>query len=286
MSGLVVTGASGFIGRAVVAAAHAPVTRVAWPLEDAASWRRAMALAGGAPTVIHAAFPGRVTWNEIGEGGLRCFAEATSLALLEAWRDFPAARVVLLSTAAVYASAEGPVAEDARVGPTTPYGRAKLRQEALLSAAAPGPLVIARVFNAIGPGQPRGYLAQDLIDRVRLARDGDSLAVGPLGTERDYVDVGDVAQILLSSHLMGCVNIGTGVGTVGLELARLIAEHLGRTVTFAPSALDGGVQRSIADTARLRSFGLTAPTTVARALERQCAAGVDTPDAPRYGVAP
>ena len=71
---------------------------------------------------------------------------------------------------------------------------------------------------------------------------------------RDFVYAGDVARAnaaAVESEVVGVLNVGTGVETSILELARLAAEAVGvePRVVFAPPR-PGDVRRSFADASR------------------------------------
>jgi GDP-4-dehydro-6-deoxy-D-mannose reductase len=114
-------------------------------------------------------------------------------------------RVVLTGSAAEYGpvSPEAlPIREEMRACPVTEYGISKLAQTRIgLDAAAKGQAItIARPSNVIGPGMP-GHLAVEQFARqiVKIVRGAAEpiLRVGNLESERDFIDVDDVARILV-----------------------------------------------------------------------------------------
>lgn len=81
-------------------------------------------------------------------------------------------RLILLSSGAVYYDgSKGPIAEDARLAPTMPYGVAKrLEEQVAEGAAASGKLAglsILRLFYAYGPGERPTRLIRRAIDLAR-----------------------------------------------------------------------------------------------------------------------
>lgn len=122
-----------------------------------------------------------------------------------------------------------PVGEDWVCRPSDPYGLSKyLATAAGLAARAPVEVVVARVFNPIGPGLPA---SQALGRFARALADGDgplTLTVGDLNARRDFIDARDVADALVALAFRGTpgriYHVGTGRShRVGDGLSRLIA---------------------------------------------------------------
>lgn len=119
--------------------------------------------------------------------------------LLEGLRArHPLARVVVTSSAMVYANAPTALDEQARLGPTSPYGVSKLAQELLaIEDAAPQHVSIARAFNHFGPRQRLGFAASDFARRIAEIEAGrcePEIAVGNLDARRDLTDVRDTVR--------------------------------------------------------------------------------------------
>jgi UDP-glucose 4-epimerase len=186
-----VTGASGFVGRALVAALlargatvrglsrapwvpasprradrSAPASVRAAGTEAPTAWvrgdlrdRDALArLVDGAELVLHAAgwVHRRPRASELAE--VRAVNVGGTAALCDAAGDRP---LVFVSSTAVYGDAPGPWDEDTPCRPTTAYGRTKLEAEALVLA---GPRrAVVRPSAIVGDGAP-GNLR--LLDRV------------------------------------------------------------------------------------------------------------------------
>jgi UDP-glucose 4-epimerase len=106
--------------------------------------------------------------------------------------------LVLASSAAVYAPADGPHQEqDDSLGPVDVYGHSKRWAEELAAgfAARTGTgVAIARLFNVFGPGETNPHFIPSLICQMRA---GETVRLGNLSTKRDYVFVDDVADALL-----------------------------------------------------------------------------------------
>ena len=92
-----------------------------------------------------------------------------------------------------------PLAEDAPLRATRPYGLVKLAQEAVALTAGARyriPVVVTRSFNHIGPGQRSVFVIPAFAGRVRAFREGvaPDIPVGNLDVRRDLTDVRDVVR--------------------------------------------------------------------------------------------
>ncbi len=130
-----------------------------------------------------------------------------------------------------------PVAEDYACRPTDPYGLSKhLATCAGLAAGPPLDVIIARVFNPIGPGLPTTQALGRFSSELASGSGPIRLRVGDLGARRDFVDVRDVAKALLGLARLGrpgqVYHIGTGRSRrVGDGLDLIIARS-GRDVSI------------------------------------------------------
>ena len=131
----------------------------------------------------------------------------------------PEARLLMVSSAEVYglvAEDDGPIAEDATVAPTSPYGRSKAAAE-LACARDDLDIVIARPFPHTGPGQTETFAIPSFAGQIARIEAGGAppvIKVGNLAARRDYSDVRDVADAYARLlHLKGgprVFNIATG----------------------------------------------------------------------------
>ncbi|MCE2538972.1 MAG: GDP-mannose 4,6-dehydratase, partial [Acidobacteria bacterium] len=90
-------------------------------------------------------------------------------------------------------------AEDAEIGPVSPYGLSKLAQEMLAARYAADGLGVIRTrsFTHIGPGQNPSYAASSFarqIARIEAGRAEPVLRVGDLDARRDLLDVRDTVR--------------------------------------------------------------------------------------------
>jgi nucleoside-diphosphate-sugar epimerase len=215
---LLLTGATGFLGRHVVAVAtNWTVTRVTRAREASspdelglgpAPWTRtdfAAALATSRPDVVlHCAGAARSA------DARACFDTNAVLAaeLLGAVADLrEPLRVILIGSAAEYGTVPAdaqPVVETHPCAPRTNYAVAKCAQSLLGFAAAMGgqQVLVARLFNPVGVGMP-GELALPSFAR-QIVGSGSSpvLRVGDLSAERDFLDVDEAARLLLALAAM------------------------------------------------------------------------------------
>ena len=149
------------------------------------------------------------------------------------------------------------VTEAAPRGSDTLYGRSKIAADDLL-ALIPRSIVRARVFGVIGVGERMSRLIPTIVNSWKsnqpiLLSDGAQV--------RDVLHVSDVARALLSlvsSKVSGAVNVGSGEGHTVREIAERAARRLGieRLLRFGamPRRL-GEVDRIVANVSRLREFG-------------------------------
>jgi UDP-glucose 4-epimerase len=185
-------------------------------------------------------------------------------------------RIVFVSTGgAIYGEGEGkqlPLGEDAPIEPFSAYGQSKFAAEGYLALyerlyGLSG--VSLRLGNVYGPRQdPLGEAGVIAIFCGRLRAGEPPTVFGDGKQTRDYIYVGDVVAAALTaaeSAASGPINVGTGIETDVLELARRLAEIDGAE-GFEPELAPprpGEVQRISLDASRAeRELGWRATTSL------------------------
>jgi len=217
-SSAVVTGAAGFAGGYLIdLLARSGVDVTAWNrpggsaprVVDGISWEAVdlmdraaveQALERVAPDVVyHCAGAPHVggSWRNTTatfEANVRCTHH-----LIEVMRvRRPHARLVITSSAMVYATSTEALTEESAVHPASPYAVSKLAQEMLaIEDAGERPTSIARAFNHVGPRQHSGFVMADFARRIAEIEAGGvtpEIGVGNLDARRDLTDVRDTVR--------------------------------------------------------------------------------------------
>jgi dTDP-glucose 4,6-dehydratase len=203
--------------------------------------------------------------------------------LLDAIRQTPVERFILVSSSEVYGTADyAPMDEEHPLNPRSPYAATKAGADRLAYSyyVTYGlPIVIVRPFNNYGPRQhpekvvPR-FITQALADEP-LTIHGDGHA------SRDWLYVGDDAEAIEAiveapiDDIAGEVlNIATGVDISVADIAGLVLEVLGKPadlVRYVDERL-GQVDRHIGSTDKTAKLvGWQAQTSFTEGLERTVA---------------
>ncbi|WNV91622.1 NAD-dependent epimerase/dehydratase family protein [Umezawaea sp. Da 62-37] len=247
---VLVTGASGFVGRAVVAhllaSGHQPrvlthtapgpegVDAVHGDLLDRAAVARAVS---GVDAVVHLAGLGRV--RESFEQPLRYYDVNVggTLNVLAARPE----RLVFASTGTVYAPSADPLTEDHPRAPANPYSATKAAAEDAVAWAARAGLVGAvtlRLFNAAGGGDRDTTRVITRAVEVAAGRVESLVVFGDGSAVRDFVHVRDVAAavvLALGRSAVGrhdVVNVGATAASVR-DVVDSVERVTGRPVRLA-----------------------------------------------------
>lgn len=249
MSRFLVTGATGFIGSAVVRRLERDGHDVVALKADLLAQTVPDASSTGATHCIHAAWytnHADYLTHEINREWI-----AGTLRLANAF----AGRFVGLGTCLEYdvANAVGPLPEDAPLRPETLYARCKRELFEKLSASSRD-FAWARVFFVYGPGDREGRLIPHMIDQFSRGEE-----TGPTygGLRRDYIHVDDLAGQLVriaTSDVRGAINTGTGVAPTLSEIYAAGARAFRRPELAQANGETGGQPPLIqADLTRFRS---------------------------------
>jgi len=219
---LLVTGATGFIGSAVLAHFRkAGGDLQLWAtserprpkdieadeyrqvdLRDAKAVRKLVSQADCTDVIHLAGLMGPASMADLLE--VNVLATENLLQALAGARSAGYVRIVQTSSASVYGLVSPddlPVNENKPFGPLTPYALSKAAQDALGRAmwvADRLQVVTARIFNTIGPGQGKNLVPMTFVKQLKDIETGraDRLRVGSTSSRRDFVDVRDIASAL------------------------------------------------------------------------------------------
>lgn len=199
----------------------------------------------------------------------------------------PNASVLLIGSAAEYGFApqmDGvPFPETYPCDPRGPYGISKyamtlIAQDFVRRASLK--INIARTFNLIGPNIPPSLLLGALIQRVReaLKTNAQTIVVGNVEAERDFIDVRDAVDAylsILSSGASGEVfNVCTGRPT---RIQALVESALACAPRKIGYTVDPALLRAddpkcvIGDASKMRRLGWEPAITVEQSLADSCA---------------
>lgn len=239
--GVILTGATGFVGRAVLTElvargihVHAvsrmpgaPRPGVTWHMGDLLTAKGRAQVAGLAPWLIHCAWD--VPHGEFWTSPRNHEWRAASRDLVVQFRSAGGARVLALGSGAEYDphGAAGAWPEDRPLAPTSPYGVAKVGLWHDLSDLCGDALIWARLFHMFGPGEDARRLVPSLILSMGS---GQRAQVRAARLVRDYAPTDHVARALVGLILTGragACNIGSGHPMTLGEIAQVLADALG-----------------------------------------------------------
>ncbi|MBK8249488.1 MAG: GDP-mannose 4,6-dehydratase [Gemmatimonadetes bacterium] len=303
---VLVTGGAGFIGSHVAEAflaagdtvevldnlssgkrENVPASAVLHHLDITSSEAAALVRTGGFDVVCHLAAQIDVRKSVADPAYDAAVNIGGSLNLLEAVRaSGRATRFVFSSTGgAIYGDfVQVPTVEDMPKDPESPYGIAKLSVEYYMGyfARVHGLDTVAlRYANVYGPRQDPHGEAGVVAIFCKRALAGETLTVFGDGQQtRDYVYAGDVARanyLAATNPLpkmrqldVRAFNIGTGVETSVLDLARTIYASAGKegTVNHAPARAGEQMRSSVNTSKAAKELGWTPQVSLAEGLAR------------------
>jgi len=255
-SKILVTGATGFLGRHLVAALESrglAVRQHSSPDGDIANCSLPMEDVG---QVFHLAARSYVpdSWQDP-----RGFYQTNLMGtvnVLEHCRRSQAS-LTLLSSYVYGQPRRLPIAEDHPLSAANPYSHSKILAEeaARFYEQSFGlTLVIVRPFNIYGPGQRGSFLIPKIVRQV-LDASVEVVRVQDLRPRRDYLYVEDAVAFLvalLGSNIRGVFNIGSGRSASVEEVIQLVnlAAGVSKPVASAGEERPGEIMDVVADTAR------------------------------------
>jgi UDP-glucose 4-epimerase len=282
-----ITGAKGFIGRHLATHLGEQGRHISgighghWSKIEAAQWNVAEWLNGeidavnlsellnqsGKPDVIyHLAGSSSVGLSFINPlEDFRRTVEATARLLDWVRKQSPDAKIILVSSAAVYgAGHQTPIIEECASKPYSPYGGHKAMMELLSESYVRNfglNSVVVRLFSVYGDGLSK-QLIWDLCSKLST---GNKVTLGGSGEEvRDWIHVKDVAKLLgLFASDNGwntpVVNGGSGLGITVREIAREVSAQWGGNaqITFNGESRPGDPTYLVADIHRLDKIGFS-----------------------------
>lgn len=182
--------------------------------------------------------------------------DAHVTALAERIRDASFDSWLYLSSTRVYSGLDTATVSEESVPLARPtsdgiYDLSKLLGEAICASRPEPEVRVARVANVYGPGAHSDTFLGMLLADVAAGRD-ITIGEGP-ESSKDYVAVDDLCRMLTHVATQGrhrLYNLASGQPVTHGEIAAVIAEHTGSTVTFA----DGGPTRAFPtiDVSRIR----------------------------------
>lgn len=252
--GLLLTGASGFVGRHVVALGRGRFdivasgrgprpewlpADVAWCSVDLMDRASVAALPAEVPFVLHLASE-TVPSKFFSYDPLLDSVEMT----LNLCRHLRAGRLLFASSCLVYAASTAPLREEDPVDPRGHYGLTKLLCEAVVSRTGDAGALetaIARPFNHVGAGMRPDLAIPSIARRVRAAPEGAMIEMAGLDSVRDFLDVSDIVEAYFAILEMPALpqrifNVASGkassIGDVVRTLARILNKPISG-ITFA-----------------------------------------------------
>lgn len=282
---LLVTGASGFIGRAFCEFASRAKHQVTALTRTPAAFDQSETTAieydflkdtpsslslEGYDAVFHPAWistPGEY-WNSPLNAA---FVEAT-LHFANALSAVPKPpQLCVAGTCAEYLPDKNPLSEEAPLNTNSrlSYIRSKLQLHERLAMSYPK-LSWARIFYPYGPGEHSSRLVSSAIAAMKK---GESFKLNAPHFQKDYIYIDDLCSAILSvidKQLLGPVNIGSGEAVQLGALLQEATSHLSNQSEIeTPNARDlPPLEITIADVGKLKATGWTPRTGITEGLKK------------------
>ena len=242
MTEILITGANGFIGRALVRRLTDAGRRVfaagreSGDVSLSATWEKFPSV----KHVFHLAGRSYVpdSWNDCA-GFMQTNVMGTQNALDYCRRH--GAKLTFVSAYLYGVPARLPISETDPVAPNNPYALSKDIAEQLCAFHAnhAGQTVtIIRPFNVYGPGQKREFLIPHILEQLRSGAD---IRLQDLAPKRDYVYLDDVIDALVNAMQVASgyhvFNVGTGVSYSVVEIVQMIQQAAGTNLPVVSASV-------------------------------------------------
>ena len=181
--------------------------------------------------------------------------------LLDAMREVPVERFILISSSEVYGTAEtDPMDEEHPLNPRSPYAATKAGADRLAYAYRATydlPIVIVRPFNNYGPRQHPEKVIPRFV--IRALEDKPLTVHGDGSASRDWLYVDDDAEAIealieadLDKVAGEVINLATGIDVSVSRIADLVLEVLGKPASLKDFVAErpGQVRRHVGSTAK------------------------------------
>lgn len=247
MTRVVLTGASGFVGRQIAQAlsaqgleVHAISSASSDPSIPAHAWHRLdlmdkaatrVLLRDISPThLVHAAWD--TTHGAFWTSDSNFAWVAASLGLVEAFHEAGGRRLVIVGSCAEYDWHFGYCSEEVTpLNPALPYGVCKAALFRLCEAYCRGhdiSFAWARLFLLYGPHEGPKRLVPSIVQAIMAGKEAACTDGRQIRDFMHVEDVGRAIAALCSSEVTGAVNVATGKPVALRDVAQEIARQLGR----------------------------------------------------------
>jgi GDP-4-dehydro-6-deoxy-D-mannose reductase len=295
--GLLVTGASGFVGRRVIATGRRRFdivatgrgarpdwlpSNVSWCAVDLLSRSSVAGLPTDLPFVLHLASE-TVPAQFSSYDPLLDSVEMT----LNLCRHLRAGRLLFASSCLVYGASREPLTERSRVAPRGNYGLAKLMGENVVLRSSVIEAVVARPFNHIGWGMRPDLAIPSIVQRVRKnGGDAATIEMAGLDSIRDFLDVDDIVEAYFailtldkpSNRIFNvCSGRPTSIGEVVSTVAGILNKPISQVVFSEKANSADDTSIVVGNAALLQTATGWSPKYDLRESLRRLIAGPDTP---------
>jgi nucleoside-diphosphate-sugar epimerase len=256
---VLVTGATGFLGRPLVAALESHGFIVRRHSSSDGDIADSTLPTADVSRIFHLAAKSYVPESWQDPGAFYRTNVMGTVNVLEHCRRSNAALTLISSY--VYGQPQRlPISEDHPLAAANPYAHTKLLSEetARFYEQRFGlNLLIVRPFNIYGPGQTGSFLIPSIV-RQALDPSADAIRVQDLRPKRDYLYIDDAVSFLVASFrpgIHGTFNLGSGVSTSVGEIAELVnrAAGMNKPVVSKDEQRPGEIMDVVADTSRARA---------------------------------